>query len=104
MSTAKAACTRKSSRVAIVGGGLAGMVAADALASRGFEDLHVFDMGETFVFWFLSLSKKNPYSLHSANAPRRRSRMTHQDGGQRVAERLCAERRRVTSSTTDCSF
>ena len=52
MSTAKAACTRKSSRVAIVGGGLAGMVAADALASRGFEDLHVFDMGETFVFWF----------------------------------------------------
>ena len=56
MSTAKAACTRKSSRVAIVGGGLAGMVAADALASRGFEDLHVFDMGETFVFWFLSLS------------------------------------------------
>jgi len=58
MSTAKAACTRKSSRVAIVGGGLAGMVAADALASRGFEDLHVFDMGETFVFWFLSLSKK----------------------------------------------
>ena len=56
MSTAKAACTRKSSRVAIVGGGLAGMVAADALASRGFEDLHGFDMGETFVFWFLSLS------------------------------------------------
>ena len=56
MSTAKAACTRKSSRVAIVGGGLAGMVAADALASRGFEDLHVFDMGETFVFWVLSLS------------------------------------------------
>ena len=56
MSTAKAACTRKSSRVAIVGGGLAGMVAADALASRGFEDLHVFDMGETEVYFLVSLS------------------------------------------------